>query len=224
MSFLLALITITVAAPPLKHEPVVVLHGPSIRVEDVLDLRDIDPVRQQRIRGLIIARLPQGVTTITLSNQAIAGLVRRSVPRLQPFAVGGGMTFVDRSPAKPRVACSMLRRSVVKGAVLSPQDLAPSDCVSADSAGLQFEPRSKVVRASRDLDTGEKLGRLTVQPPPEVEAGRELTMVSRAGPVRIERRVTALQAGRNGRRLFVRDHDGNVASVTFDGATGIEGR
>jgi hypothetical protein len=37
-----------------------------------------------------------------------------------------------------------------------------------------------------------------------------MTLVSRAGPVTIERPVTALQSGSVGRRVFVRDSRGHV--------------
>jgi hypothetical protein len=54
-------------------------------------------------------------------------------------------------------------------------------------------------------------------PPPvaaaDIERGDALTLMSRAGPVRIERKVVAMQPGRHGRRLFVRDEDGAVSSI-----------
>ena len=221
----LTLAAAALATPPLKQAQVVALHGPSIHVEDVVDLRGIHPARRQRIGALVIARLPHGVRAITFSHEAVAGLVRRAAPGLQPRLSRGEMRFIDQSAVvRRRSACTELTRSVAKGGTLSPQDLVSSDCVSADNAGLRFEPHNNIVRASRNLNAGEKLGRLVVQPPPEVEAGSELTMVTRAGPVRIERRVVALQTGRSGRRLFVRDRDGNVTGVLLDGRAGVEGR
>jgi len=49
-------------------------------------------------------------------------------------------------------------------------------------------------------------------PEPAIRRGAALHLVSRAGPVRIERSVTALQASR-GKRVFVRDADGTVFAV-----------
>jgi flagella basal body P-ring formation protein FlgA len=46
-----------------------------------------------------------------------------------------------------------------------------------------------------------------------VDKGDKLTMVSTSGPVRVTREVVALQAGRAGGRLFVRDNEGNVTSA-----------
>lgn len=47
---------------------------------------------------------------------------------------------------------------------------------------------------------------------PAIERGATLHLTSRAGPVRIERPVTALQSSM-GRRVFVRDADGAVFAV-----------
>lgn len=44
----------------------------------------------------------------------------------------------------------------------------------------------------------------------EVVNGTVLTLVSSVGPVSVERTVTTLQGARPGRRVFVRDGDGNV--------------
>lgn len=52
---------------------------------------------------------------------------------------------------------------------------------------------------------------------PAVKTGDRLTLISRAGPVTVERSVTALQPGRGGRRLFVRDDAGHVSSIPFVG-------
>lgn len=47
---------------------------------------------------------------------------------------------------------------------------------------------------------------------PAIKRGEGLWLTSRAGPVRIERQVTALQPSR-GKRVFVRDPDGQVFAV-----------
>ena len=49
-------------------------------------------------------------------------------------------------------------------------------------------------------------------PEPAIKRGAALHLISRAGPVRIERSVTALQTSR-GKRVFVRDADGTVFAV-----------
>lgn len=53
-----------------------------------------------------------------------------------------------------------------------------------------------------------------------VAGGTALTLVSSVGPVSVERAVTTLQGARPGRRVFVRDGDGNVfaSRLAADGA------
>ncbi len=46
-------------------------------------------------------------------------------------------------------------------------------------------------------------------------AGDKLVLQSRAGPVTIERTVTAVQPGRSGGRLFVRDAEGRIFAALY---------
>lgn len=55
--------------------------------------------------------------------------------------------------------------------------------------------------------------------PPAVRRGDHLRLATGAGPVRVERDVEALQAARDGQRLFVRAADGKTWSVRYQAAT-----
>jgi hypothetical protein len=57
------------------------------------------------------------------------------------------------------------------------------------------------------------------QEPAGIARGSSLTLVSRVGPVTITREVTAMQPGRPGGRMFVRDPEGAVFSVRIDAQT-----
>ena len=70
-----------------------------------------------------------------------------------------------------------------------------------------------MARAGTDLAAGTYLGRISAPPGVAVDKGAKLTLVATAGPVRVSREVVALQAGRPGGRLFVRDAEGNVTSA-----------
>jgi len=50
----------------------------------------------------------------------------------------------------------------------------------------------------------------------DIMPGDALSVVVTSGPVRIERRVVALQRGRPGHRLFVRADDGAVLVVRYE--------
>ena len=135
-----------------------------IRLADVVELEDLPARERARLGARVVARLPAGRSRISLSRQALASLIRRSVPALRPEAgPPGEMVFT-----------------------LAPQ----------------------AVPAAAELD------RAAAVELPAVKAGAKLTLVSQAGRVRLEREVTALQPGRAGGRVFVRDGDGEIFSVT----------
>ena len=142
------------------------LGGREIRVCDVVDLAAVPAGERARLGSKVIARMPPGRSSIKLSRQALASLVRRTVPALRPEAGSGEITFT-----------------------LPPPPPAPPAAPSA--------------------------ARAEIAPPPAVEAGAKLTLVSRSGPVLLEREVTALQSARAGGRVFVRDGDGQVLAVTL---------
>ena len=55
-----------------------------------------------------------------------------------------------------------------------------------------------------------------------MDSGDRLTLISAVGPVRVERQVVALQAGRAGGRVFVRDAEGQVVAAPLAVAASAE--
>ncbi|WP_420606040.1 hypothetical protein [Novosphingopyxis sp.] len=87
----------------------------------------------------------------------------------------------------------------------------------APRPALDYDRVTGAIRASEAIETGAYLGRLTL-PRFTVDAGDDITLLSIAGPVRIERTVRALQPGRAGTPLFVTDADGNVFPIELANA------
>jgi flagella basal body P-ring formation protein FlgA len=80
-------------------------------------------------------------------------------------------------------------------------------------APVRFDRRASALRASAPLPAGTRLGRLALSAAPDIDKGDELTLRSTVGPVSVERQVVALQPGRSGGRVFVRDAEGQVMSA-----------
>lgn len=191
------------------------------------DLAGISGTHMARaLERRVVAVLPHRQRSHRLTNAAIAALIRRAVPGL---AISGGppSLTIHRDPQSPRpdypaVGCVATVRPVASGAMLRASDLTASACGEreAGASGLQFDRVSGAVRTTSDLPAGARLDRVVLPAGPDIERGRPLTIVSVAGPVRIERPAIALQAGRQGRRIFVRDADGQVfiAPVAIAGA------
>lgn len=150
------------AAPSvaLNASPEIHLTGREIRLGDVALVRGVGPEEQARLAARVIARLPDGGSSITLPRTALASLIRRAIPALSASA-DDALVTIRRTTPKP---------SVPSAPVAQPETV-------------------------------------------DVKRGDELTLVSTVGPVRIQRRVIAAQPGRSGRRIFVRDEDGQILSI-----------
>ena len=128
------------------------------------------------------------------------------------LAAAGASASVGLVPAG--AGCVELATPLAAGAVLSDRHIAAVACDDeAAVPGLRFDRREGVVRVDRDLPAGTYLGRVSPPSAVAVDKGDKLTLVSTSGPVRITREVVALQVGRPGGRIFVRDAEGNVTSV-----------
>jgi hypothetical protein len=108
-------------------------------------------------------------------------------------------------------ACFATARDVAAGAVVTIEDVVAVPCEKATPRpATRYDRAQGTTVFGTAMAAGTYLGRLA---PPEramVRKGAVLTLRSAAGPVVVERQVTALQPGRSGGRLFVRDSSGEV--------------
>lgn len=187
------------------------LRDRQVRIGDVARIDDAGGIPNLERR--IVAMLPESRRLLTVSRAALAGLIRRAVPGLVIRHGAGAMILRSPAPsARFSRPCFALAGPVAQGALLRPSDLAEAACDDEDlgSAAVRLDRRTGAVRAAGALPAGAYLGRIAVPTPPDIARGEPLTLVSTAGPVRIERQAVALQNGLNGRRAFVRDADGQV--------------
>jgi flagella basal body P-ring formation protein FlgA len=128
------------------------------------------------------------------------------------LAAAGASATVGLVPAA--AGCLELAKPVSAGAALSVSGVVAVACDDEKAeATLRFDRVDRVVRVDRDLPAGTYLGRVSLPAAVVVDKGDKLTLVSTAGPVRVSREVVALQAGRAGGKVFVRDAEGNVTSA-----------
>jgi hypothetical protein len=206
------------AMAAINPAPAIELDGRAIHVADALATGgNWDP--DGRFGKLEIAHFPPGVREIKLSRQAVAGLVRRRVPGLAPTPGEGSIIFrLVEPPSASRAGCKALAHPLFAGESVSKADLVAVACSSGEPIGrVHYDRQSGAAYAAERLEAGTYLGRLVPPDPPAVEPGAGLVLLSRVGPVQIERKVTALQAGREGKRVFVMNEDGETISVTYAG-------
>jgi hypothetical protein len=112
--------------------------------------------------------------------------------------------------------CFATAHEVPAGARLSSDDVAAVPCQPRGRrAALRYDSAARTPIAVSVLPAGTYLGRLMPLPDRQVAAGEPLLLRSSAGPVTIEREVTAMQPARPGARLFVRDPDGRIFAVRY---------
>lgn len=213
---LLAVLGATAVAPPVE----IALAGREVRMADVAALTGFGPAAHPRFATRVIASIPRGRTRLSMTQEALAGLVGRSVPglagRMMPGA--GAVTFRALPSAVEATGiqggCSATAQPIAQGTALTPADIVTVLCDAGSiDAPVRFDRRASAVRASVALAAGTRLGRIALPGAPDVDSGDRLTLVSAVGPVRVERQVVALQAGRAGGRVFVRDAEGQVVAA-----------
>lgn len=185
-----------------------------IRVGDIVeDQCDADA----RMREAVIAILPRHGERITLTRRALAGLVRRRLPGLDPAANGeASIAFNALRVARPSASasnCYAAAHALSEGAALSGEDLRHAPCVSGENPALIYDRAMGVVRATRAIGEGEALGSFAAPPRRFADTGDELSLSVAVGPVRVERTVTALQPAPKGGAVFVRDAEGHIFSA-----------
>ena len=189
------------------------LTGPAIRIRDV-----VPGMMDRRMGSVEIARVPAGRRAVTLSRRAVAALVRRAEPGL---VVGGdqagAITFhIAASSVGRSERCFVALAPVAQGAAIGRGDVRQGIC-GGGAVPVRYDAGRRAIVATRRLAAGESIGRTLPGAGPDVGRGDALTLVSRSGPVTIERSVTALQPGRNGGRVFVRDGAGHVFAAPVAG-------
>lgn len=112
--------------------------------------------------------------------------------------------------------CFEAARALPAGTPVVAENVVPVVCEPGRAAaGLRYDKSARAALLVAAVPEGEYLGRLPHPPSGRIAKGARLTLRSRAGPVVIEREVTALQAGRSGERIFVQDASGSTFAVTL---------
>lgn len=107
--------------------------------------------------------------------------------------------------------CTQTIRAVKAFQLLKADDLVATHCSGPRPRELLYYDRvHQVVRAAADLPESVYLGKVHLSPVPAVDRGAPMIMEVVAGPVRISRRVTAVQPAFGERFLFVEGEDGAI--------------
>ncbi|HEY0302459.1 MAG TPA: hypothetical protein VGC36_14035 [Rhizomicrobium sp.] len=139
------------------------------------------------------------------------------------FAATVGMLagFSGADSAAPSAHANRCLRALAplaQGGVPRAAGFAPAACPDEHvAAAFRRDAVRAFTVAARPIALGEIVPAYPDFGADMVVPGQRLHLVVRAGAVRIERQVEALQPARRGQRLFVRCSDGEILSVRYGG-------
>ena len=112
--------------------------------------------------------------------------------------------------------CMRVERALAADEFAGTQDLTIVFC-DAEMAkpGFRYDPVSRLVRASRDLEPGELVSAVSAELLAGVRPGQRIILSTRIGAVTVNRQVEAVMAAPAGRPVFVRAEDGEIFSIPY---------
>ncbi len=209
--------------PPIPFETQVEVRDRVVTLDDLADLSRLPPEVRRQVGALPVFKMPVGREQVEASAGQLQMRVGALAPALQAWLTGPDHSVHVRyvppkAPATTALTCVMAREAVAADAAPTPRSFMPAPCAGVITDALWFDARSGVVRARRALHPGDVL---TVPPASAVAAvapGDPLVIEATVGPVRVQRRVFALQPARPGEHLFARTSGGSVISIPYPSA------
>lgn len=183
--------------------------------DHAIRLHDLAPAAARS--NPVIARIPPGRSSLTLSSAALTRLLARAAPSIRTLLPVGDYTFTIRRSHGSGMSCWQAQKNISAGHPISRDDVAAAACEPHTVLPDAVKTLCGLLIARRAIPAGAPLGRLYVPVKTAALPGDALTLVTQTGPVTVERRVTLLQIGVPGRRVFVRDQAKNVISAMLQG-------
>ncbi|PSJ42213.1 hypothetical protein [Allosphingosinicella deserti] len=213
-----ALLIVATAATTLtvKADREIALASREIRLADAFELGGLRTEQRARHAGRVIAALPAGRTSVALSAAALEALARRAGLAVAPQRDADRAT-IRFTFAPPRAApplCRIVRTPLAEGSVITAANTEEAACVSGRPlAAVRYDRHAHAVRAAGPLEAGAALGPILLSDGLAADSGDKLLLVSRVGPVEVQRAVVAIQAALPGSRMFVRADDGSIFDI-----------
>jgi len=211
----LLMLATALADIPVGMIGMVALDRHDVVLADIADLSALRPDQVRAVRDLVVLRLPHGGETLITPAQ-LAVLAHRRVPGLRfRAAQNGPIRFVVHAASHLQQRCSIARAPLESGHHLVASDLQSRPCADRGTRpnGIARDAATGDLVLTHAVAAGTDLGPIVLPAAPAVRPGDRLVLHIRQGAARIERPVVAVQQGRAGARLFVRDADGEVHSA-----------
>lgn len=184
------------------------------------DLSRLPPSLRSSAATLVLWRAPKVGSRVVFSSRSAAARARALMPALAPWLDGdNGVSISIVRGAAPQsvpaaIACVTATKPLAAGEIVLAGDFASTGVCAARPA-LAYDPRRGLTRASRALAAGDAIP-APIAPLPVVAPGQSTMLNIVVGPVRVQREVRVLQAGRPGGQVFVDAQDGPAFAVKIE--------
>jgi hypothetical protein len=204
-------------AEPIQFKDHADVAADDVRIDDVANLSALPPNLRTRAGRQIVLRLGPSQNERVLSQDALRDRIFALMPALGPWlpSASGGVVIVRR-PSKPLAKAAMAMGCVKAQAPLAigdypiADDLAPAACPDKVDHALVYDHMASVVRAARDVQSGEVIAGVPKWAIAQLSPGAPAYLETVAGPIKIERLVHVAQPARLGHGFFARAQDGGV--------------
>ena len=112
--------------------------------------------------------------------------------------------------------CMRVEKPLAAGDYPGTDDLSVAGCgAEPPKAGFRYDPVSRLVRASRDLEAGDLVPAVSPELLAGVRPGQRIMLSTKIGAVTVHRQVEAVLAAPAGRPVFVRAGDGDIFAIPY---------
>jgi hypothetical protein len=207
-------------ASPMLFAPTIAVTDRVVALGQLADLSVLPAPLREQVQGLTVLKLRRDRVGMRIPVAALNRRIGGLAPALKPWlpASEGELEVRYAGPSRSTAAlapCVRVAEEVPVDGVPTAKSFLAAPCLGAVSPALWFDRRTGVLRAARALKLGEILQAPARDIVASVAPGQSLLIEATVGPVRVQRRVEAIQPARPGQRLFARTTDGAVLSIPF---------
>jgi hypothetical protein len=193
----------------------------SVVLGDVARLSNLPSAMRRRAQSLAIYEIPAGRRRITLSAKFIVERASNLLPALRPWLDPNANGVVEVTLTKrhddetTQSACMVAKTSLAVGDIATRSNFTAAACPpeGPSARAFRYSAATGSAYAVRSITAGEQVLSVPSGDLAAVRPGQSLFITARAGPVRVQREVVAVQPAAMGRALFVKAADGKVFSV-----------
>lgn len=185
----------------------------------LLDLAEKPDAPIGEMRNPIVAKVPRDAQSVEFEEETALRLVRNRLPGFEPklkFTDRIVLTAPQRIAKRSAGACFAARQMIPEGHFITDADVEARSCTDdAISENLGYDRDAQAAYATGQVPAHAYLGPVRPACSQRIAKDQKVQLTTGTGAVQITRTATTLQAGRQGKNVFVRTSDGTVFAVPF---------